>query len=228
MNSKPKPLSPGILVMLLVLCLCEAAANAYYHPGLQRWINRDPIAERGFQRLLSRIKGLQNTPQLYSFVANSPMTSVDSLGLTIWRCSRRTSGPPFGGFGRHSYLWDDRSPIAPGNHSCGLEYGYGTGATSGPTDAGPIGNEGSAPVYTRGDVECYPVAGSQGRENDIMEYCRRHVNNQPNCPGIFDCHSATCRILRDLGYPVPPTRRLNDDDLNMPPDYAFPSTPVFW
>jgi RHS repeat-associated protein len=215
-------------VTLLALVSSPHLASAYYDPGVQRWINRDPISERGFQRLLSRISGSLNTPQLYSFVANSPVTSADLFGLTIWRCSRRTSGPPFGGFGRHSYLWDDRSPIAAGNHSCGLESGYSVGATSGPTDAGPIGNEGSGPEYSSGDVECYPVPGSQGNENSIMQYCRNHVNNQPNCPGLYDCHSATCRMLRDLGYQIPPTRRLNDDDLKMPPDYGFPSNAIFW
>jgi len=40
----------------------------FYDPNLQRWLNRDPIAEDG---------GLN----LYSFVANSPISTFDALGL---------------------------------------------------------------------------------------------------------------------------------------------------
>lgn len=40
----------------------------YYHPGLGRWLSRDPIGERG---------GLN----LYGFLANRPVKSLDSLGL---------------------------------------------------------------------------------------------------------------------------------------------------
>jgi insecticidal toxin complex protein TccC len=40
----------------------------FYDPGLQRWINRDPIGEMG---------GLN----LYGFVGNSPLIYVDPYGL---------------------------------------------------------------------------------------------------------------------------------------------------
>jgi uncharacterized protein RhaS with RHS repeats len=43
-------------------------ANAFYDPGLQRWINRDPIQEEG---------GIN----LYGFVCNDPLNSIDTLGL---------------------------------------------------------------------------------------------------------------------------------------------------
>ena len=42
--------------------------NAFYDPGLQRWINRDPANERG---------GIN----LYSFVQNIPVAVVDIFGL---------------------------------------------------------------------------------------------------------------------------------------------------
>jgi RHS repeat-associated protein len=41
----------------------------YYHPDTQRWLNRDPIAEDG-------------SLNLYGFVANSPVNSIDAFGLT--------------------------------------------------------------------------------------------------------------------------------------------------
>ena len=47
----------------------------YYSPGMGRWLNRDPIGERG---------GLN----LYAFVANNPMLLNDPFGLK-GRCIRR-------------------------------------------------------------------------------------------------------------------------------------------
>jgi RHS repeat-associated protein len=40
----------------------------FYDPGLQRWLNRDPIAERGGMNL-------------YAFVANRPSNGIDRFGL---------------------------------------------------------------------------------------------------------------------------------------------------
>jgi len=42
----------------------------YYHPGMQRWLNRDPIQEMG---------GIN----LYAYVENSPLNFVDPLGLAL-------------------------------------------------------------------------------------------------------------------------------------------------
>jgi hypothetical protein len=53
---------------LLAAFSAPPLASAYYDPGVQRWINRDPVGERG---------GVN----LYTFVANEPSQSVDCLGL---------------------------------------------------------------------------------------------------------------------------------------------------
>src|SRR2546421_8048123 len=42
----------------------------FYDPNLQRWINRDPIGERGGRNL-------------YRFTRNSPVRFADRFGLTI-------------------------------------------------------------------------------------------------------------------------------------------------
>ena len=57
-------------LMLLVLLSPPNLASAYYDPGVQRWINRDPIGE-------------QAGANLYCFVLNRPVLLVDTFGESI-------------------------------------------------------------------------------------------------------------------------------------------------
>jgi RHS repeat-associated protein len=63
----------------------------FYDPNLQRWINRDPILESGFETirndhliraLCSKVhrESLEG-PNLYSFVSNEPNSHIDKYGL---------------------------------------------------------------------------------------------------------------------------------------------------
>jgi RHS repeat-associated protein len=59
-------------------------ANAFYDPGLQRWINRDPLGEAGFETTRQkRARIIGDGPNLYSFAHNSPANSKDSFGLKL-------------------------------------------------------------------------------------------------------------------------------------------------
>ncbi len=75
----------------------------FYDPNLQRWPNRDPLGEAGFELL--RHAGVKVTdkwdgdPNLYDFVANNPENSFDPLGLWQW------GWPP----------WGNPPPPPPGN-----------------------------------------------------------------------------------------------------------------
>lgn len=63
------------------------SASAFYDAGLGRWINRDPIGEPGFEELnLGGVDPLGDGPNLYAFVANNPITRVDSFGLDSPGC----------------------------------------------------------------------------------------------------------------------------------------------
>jgi len=57
----------GLLVGASVLLYVVRSASGYYDPGVQRWINPDPLVERG---------GVN----LYSFARNNPLNLVDPDG----------------------------------------------------------------------------------------------------------------------------------------------------
>jgi len=68
MNAMRKTLLPIILLPLLTH-ICRDTASAYYDPGVQRWIVRDPIGQRG---------GIN----LHTYVRNAPVNLVDPFGLS--------------------------------------------------------------------------------------------------------------------------------------------------
>lgn len=86
----------AMLVPLLFTLLSLQTTFAYYDPGVQRWLNRDPIGEYGFEALrhhrsskshqfialLRRIGG----NNLYAFVQNEPTGHSDPLGLVSLAC----------------------------------------------------------------------------------------------------------------------------------------------
>ena len=62
-----------MVVALLAYWLGLCNASAFYDPGAQRWLNRDPIAEEDFGKKLKN---------LYKFVLNNPLQSFDPDGLS--------------------------------------------------------------------------------------------------------------------------------------------------
>jgi RHS repeat-associated protein len=54
----------------------------FYDPGLQRWLNRDPLGELGFEQIRGfGPLGWNNPWNLYVFVANGPSDFIDGFGL---------------------------------------------------------------------------------------------------------------------------------------------------
>jgi RHS repeat-associated protein len=62
----------------------------FYDPGLQRWLNRDPIAESGFDQVLQervwfaigpRLYFYNVNRNLYLYLGNDPVRRIDPLGL---------------------------------------------------------------------------------------------------------------------------------------------------
>ena len=82
----------AVLVILALLAYFSGlyTASAFYDPNTQRWLNRDPVSERGFilLKLKSSLLFRAFTPpsnmlvydNLYDFCGNDPVTSIDPKG----------------------------------------------------------------------------------------------------------------------------------------------------
>ena len=68
-------------VTALILLCGTQVAPAFYDPGVQRWINRDPIDDPGFAETHGP-RG--HEPNLYELVRNNPVNFVDPQGLATW------------------------------------------------------------------------------------------------------------------------------------------------
>ena len=79
MKTQMKPLL--WFLTLLALLSAQRLASAYYDPGVQRWINRDPHGERG---------GIN----MYGFVGNRPVSIVDVDGRGLWPWPKKPTPPP--------------------------------------------------------------------------------------------------------------------------------------
>jgi hypothetical protein len=215
MNVITKKSAPILLLLLLGLISAQSA-SAYYDPGVQRWLSRDPIEETG---------GLN----LYGFIDNAPVAVADPLGLQLWYCTRKTEGAPLFGIGRHGYMWDDRSGLLDSERECGQEgcSGSGSKGTSsggqGPTPGGRWGGTvGSGGGWSNGSFECSPIPGSSGQEQEIMDFCRSQINHRPWLPPFWDCHTSARWCLNNFDLDLPPFRRWN----HHPPFGGPPALPV--
>ena len=75
---------PPLLVGLLLILTSLRTTSAYYDPGVQRWINRDPYGEPGFELLRhQRQSVLGDGRNCCVFVENDPVTSIDADGTQI-------------------------------------------------------------------------------------------------------------------------------------------------
>jgi len=71
-----------IVVALLAYWAGLCNASAFYDPGQQRWLNRDPIMERGFYYTVHpEFEYLHGWVMDYTFVGNIPIDRIDAVGL---------------------------------------------------------------------------------------------------------------------------------------------------
>jgi hypothetical protein len=111
--------TPVLLLAALFTIGFQYTARAHYHPGLQRWINRDPLREPGFEvlrwnappqetrELPQMLRGTLERPHsqrssgsvrwggddLFIFVQNEPLSYVDAFGLSRCPCTMAAPVP---------------------------------------------------------------------------------------------------------------------------------------
>jgi len=74
-----------LLGLMLILFFSTLTASAYYDPAMQRWLNRDPLGETGFEALgTERWNSLpSDSANCYVFLRNNPVSFVDLSGLAV-------------------------------------------------------------------------------------------------------------------------------------------------
>ena len=76
----------AILIMLVLLAyFCGLrSANAFYDPGTQRWLNRDPLGEPGFIRINPELRLLQKNLHVYANRSIQNPTFRTAVTLIPW------------------------------------------------------------------------------------------------------------------------------------------------
>jgi hypothetical protein len=80
-----------LLCALGLWLLSQCCGHCFYDPALQRWINRDPLGDLGFENV-RRVSIAKNSRRLshevligglnsYTFVKNAPSDNADNFGL---------------------------------------------------------------------------------------------------------------------------------------------------
>jgi len=175
-------------VVLLVLLSTPHPASAYYDPGVQRWINRDPMEERG-------------SINLYSYVGDNPANKIDPLGLWQW------GWPPWG----KPKQPPSQPPQKPQSGKCCNEDNPAKDLfkTAADTLAGEIGGTGGAMVRLLllaadakqgcGDMKgaantCSDFAHNPSQE-DAYQCCMAIMNSFPGLGGYsyFQCHAMSAK-----------------------------------
>lgn len=72
-----------VIVVALLTYFCGIGqANAYYDPSTQRWLNRDPLGEVGFDASRGfQLSVVADGVSPFAFVGNNPPNYFDGLGL---------------------------------------------------------------------------------------------------------------------------------------------------
>jgi uncharacterized protein RhaS with RHS repeats len=186
-------------LMVLVLCGGLYSAHAYYDPGTQRWLNRDPIGESG---------GLN----LYDHVRNDPVNFIDMFGLDLypvqdsqWPHHRGiiVDNPDTGGYWYTDFTpQGGRAITAPG------QYGY-TPAWSWPPDKPqPEGYEVTCRIRTTPEVDrTLRDRAAHDSENRAPRYW---------CLGPNNCWSYIDRLVNQATTMMQPPP-ISNVNVNAPP-----------
>jgi len=145
----------------------------FYSASLGRWMNRDPLGEKG---------GVN----LYEFVGCNPIMFVDPFGL-IMVCNRATD---WGHGLNHSYLWSDV-----------LNRGWGQAGSSGRESSG--GHEGEEGPEKDKCVPVEGSENDPKLDGWILDYFKHHSDDGMWAPFVNDCHKSAKDAIETFGLKYP-------------------------
>jgi RHS repeat-associated protein len=102
----------------------------FYEPNLQRWLNRDPLGTSADFGTEIQPFEYYSGGNLYHFVYNNPINSIDPFGLDVWiirdKCSKWGHEWVVGDNGDGTY-WDSnkmpgKGPLAPANCPADIQF----------------------------------------------------------------------------------------------------------
>ena len=153
--------------------------HRWYEHGTGRYTRTDPLGLEGGDLFQSNLH--------YAYANSNPLVGFDPLGLYVLVCSRRTHlwVGPFGPFGNHNYFWDDRPNIPHNKRFCGR---------------GPTNYERGPRFYNEAGDYCYFIPGSDQREDELMDCCRKARKDPgPWAPPFSDCRTMLKDCVEDAG-----------------------------
>jgi RHS repeat-associated protein len=172
----------------------------FYDPGMQRWLNRDPLGEPGFEAKRAQSwRVIGDSINVVAYLRNEPLSRIDPLGLALFVCS----SDAFGRKGiNHAYLHNDN----PDGPRCGQNGSSGSGN---PTNGAPDPSKANNP--------CNPVTLPEGLDPDEMARCickcmdKKQQKPLPWFPGLNDCHRQLKGCFKKCGvtYPGAPGGRFD-------------------
>ena len=173
---KVKPNTVLIVLALLAYWFGLCNASAFYDPGMQRWLNRDPFQDYAVFRRIERAtweemqflssEGLRNP---YQFAHNRPISGVDIDGLCFW-----------GGIFRPIWEGFKHNPLHPFNGMMG-------NCASAVAGAAAIIN-GNRLLEWTGSSFGFPVAN----DDDRLQHCIT------SCKIARACGSLNAAVLGDI------------------------------
>ena len=100
--------------------------------------------------------------------------------------------PTLGGTVNHAYFWSDKTDP----HSCGMNacLWWGSGNDHDQAGNGPNGAK---------NDNCHAVAGSDGKDQELMKCCDDTANDGVIFPVLNDCHTKLKRCLKKSGLDWP-------------------------
>jgi len=82
-------------LLFISLWVCPRTANAFYDPGIQRWVNRDPLGDAGTSARFQQQNAPDGYSNLFKFAQNHPQNASDAFGLRCYELVMCCVGKPF-------------------------------------------------------------------------------------------------------------------------------------